>query len=384
MAPIETKLYFTILLLAWSGAQSAFQSKLSTQLIPRRQHSMCTGRCQKNRQFQYVSNQLKKMETTNSVALKVSSDGSAQNGSIATSSRFSDYLNVLRPVTIVQAVGALIVGYLAFSSGQSIAAITAKPVQFISASLSVYLSYGCGMLMNDLIDIDSDALHDDKQDRAIASGRISKKAGWMYCMTLSIISLLLGNIVSVLFASWTAGNLSMMLAYALGLQKVFLVKNIICGWLAISPLIGASILSESLATVSLVSISKDAALAKSRKLYSLATIGFPMQVSREILKDAEDIEIDRGMKQTLPLVIGIPASHRIAYGLVAFNIGIMVFTPIYWKLFTSALPIFPIGIIVGVPMCVKAALLPLDKGQRLLKKSIYVLLASMIGSLSIQ
>jgi len=285
--------------------------------------------------------------------------------------KFYDYVSALRPVTIFQAVGALLVGHLAISSRNRIM----QPFKIFSASLSVYLSYGCGMLMNDLIDADTDYLHSDKQDRAIASGRISIKSGWTYCASLVTLSLFLGNIVDGLYGTWVASNLCIMLFYALGLQKVFLLKNILCGWLAVSPLIGASLLTRSIAGTEVIGY---------HKLRSLAVVGFPMQVSREILKDIEDVDIDKGMKKTLPLVIGQKLSHFIAYVIIAMNICVMVFTRYYWELFSCKIPFYPLGVIAVTSMSIKASTMPLKEGQRLVKQSIYVLLTAMIAALSLQ
>lgn len=293
------------------------------------------------------------------------------------SEKFHDYVSVLRPVTIFQAVGALLVGYLAISSGQIEHRIM-QLSKIFSASLSVYLSYGCGMLMNDLVDADDDNLHNDKQNRAIASGRISIKSGWTYCASLVAVSLALGKVVDSFYATWVGSNLCIMLFYALGLQKIFLLKNILCGWLAISPLIGASLLTRSIAGTEII------AARQHHKLLSLAAVGFPMQVSREILKDIEDVDIDKGKKNTLPLVIGEKASHFIAYGIITMNICVMVFTRYYWELFSCKIPLYPIGVIAGTLMSIKASILSLKDGQKLVKKSIYVLLAAMIMSLSLQ
>ena len=89
--------------------------------------------------------------------------------------------------------------------------------------------------MNDLVDIESDSLHDVKKDRAIGSGKISKREGWMYSGILLAISLMLGrSFVGYSFTWWLAGNIGIMLFYALGFQHIFLSKNVLCGWLAIS------------------------------------------------------------------------------------------------------------------------------------------------------
>ena len=229
---------------------------------------------------------------------------------------FLDYVNAIRPTTCIQAVGALIVGYLALMSGQRDVRIQTPTI--LSASLSVYLSYGAGMVMNDAVDLDYDSLHASKSDRPIASGRISKAAAWAYCTVLCLISLALGLGVGLQYNLWTLANLAVMSGYALGLQRVLLLKNILCAFLAISPLIGAWILTFGGTTTPTIS-----SLALS-KLVRLPAVGFPMHLSREILKDIEDIETDRGNKVTLPLVIGGGNSHRIAFGIVGCVCGAMI------------------------------------------------------------
>jgi hypothetical protein len=53
-------------------------------------------------------------------------------------------------------------------------------------------------------------------------------------------------------------------------------------------------------------------------------------------------------------------------------------------LFASQPPAFAISLVFGVPMCARASFLPLREGQRLLKRSIYVLLGGMISGLLLQ
>jgi 4-hydroxybenzoate polyprenyltransferase len=59
-----------------------------------------------------------------------------------------------------------------------------------------------------------------------------------------------------------------------------------------------------------------------------------LQVAREILKDAEDVETDRGRKHTVPLACGVEPARRTAHGLVAIVLGAMVATPHYWRIFS--------------------------------------------------
>jgi len=79
---------------------------------------------------------------------------------------------MIRPATILQAVGALVVGRLAIISSGTVGPL--RPLGWAAAS--VYLSYGAGMAINDVADGQLDALHETKRERPVASGRISAGA----------------------------------------------------------------------------------------------------------------------------------------------------------------------------------------------------------------
>jgi len=309
------------------------------------------------------------------------------------------YVAMMRPVTILQAVDAFLVGYLVILSSQQSklrrTAVDLSPLSIIYAAISIYLSYGVGMAMNDIADRDIDSLHDAKRGRSLASNSISMKEGRIFCVVLVMLSVAFAFLAERWcsvgsteighgafpqcnnFVGWTIVNLALMAAYAAGAQKVFLLKNILCGMFAISPLIGA-------ATLGKMQLQSTMGNDIAAKLYQLGAIGFPLQVSREVLKDCEDTEIDRGVKQTLPLVIGISNAKRVAYALVAIVNAGMIFSKYYWNMFASHPPVYAVSVAVGTPMCIAARMLPLEKGQRVLKKSIYVLLTGMISGLLLQ
>ena len=157
------------------------------------------------------------------------------------------------------------------------------------------------MTMNDIADVDIDSQHNKKQNRSIASNNISVKQGWMFCFVISMLSVAFACLANstnnnnghnmattatygLNFVGWTILNILLMLSYALGIQRIFLIKNIICGFLAVSPLIGSASLLLSGSTnnyMHMMTMGTDI----TSKLYQLAVIGFPLQVSREILKD---------------------------------------------------------------------------------------------------
>jgi len=292
------------------------------------------------------------------------------------------YIRMMRPVTIIQAVGAFLVGRLVILTSSSSAASRSSLIQevpnILAASMSVYLSYGAGMAMNDCADVAIDSMHEEKQHRSVASDDISMVNASLFCVALSVLSLIFSFSATSWkgsfhgFPAWTFFNLTIMAMYALGLQRIFLVKNLICGYLAIAPLIGASLLGGGMSI-----LEGDVA----GKLYQLAFIGFPLQVAREILKDIEDVKVDEGTKKTLPLVVGERTSKWIAYSLVAMVNGTMILSPYFWRMFKSTPNVYALSVAIGTPMCIRASMLPLSEGQQMLKKSIYVLLLGMISAL---
>ena len=275
-----------------------------------------------------------------------------------------DFFSMMRPITIIQAVGAFLVGRLVIILHSSKQSVFRDLPSIITASISIYLGYGFCMAVNDCADANVDSLHGEKASRPIASQRITVRDGWAFCTFLSMMSIVFSLIAESMtmrgrppipfgFTGWTLVNLSVMTGYAIRMQKLFLIKNLICGWLAVSPLIGATLLGGD------GSLTEEVAA----KLYRLAVIGFPLQVSREILKDIEDVDIDRGTKQTLPLVVGERTSKLIAYSLVAAVNAAMLCLAHYWTMFASTPPIYAVTVAIGVPMCIRAATLPLVKGS---------------------
>ena len=96
------------------------------------------------------------------------------------------YFSVMRLITIVQAIGAFLVGRMVILSQQRQQTIDQSPLTAIMASISIYLSYGAGMAMNDCADAIVDSKHVAKQNRSIASKVISIRDGWIFCFLLSM------------------------------------------------------------------------------------------------------------------------------------------------------------------------------------------------------
>ena len=266
-----------------------------------------------------------------------------------------DYATLIRPFTLVQAVGAFVVGCLSIQTSPTLQSV-----------LSIYLSYGAGMVSNDVVDSKVDAMHIDKKERAIPSGRITSQHAWIFCAFLSTLSCVsVGS--NQRFLLWTASNLFIMFSYALGLQKVLFLKNILVGYLGISPLIGAVLVGGTTDDLSRISV---------HNLIRLAVVGMNVGVAREILKDMEDTRVDKvGGKSTIANVYGPRVAHRIAFGLV-FGTCFAMLLPLFQNMFRG--PYYLVSWAIGTSMITRAAFLPVKQGQKLLKSSVYVLLGGMV------
>jgi 4-hydroxybenzoate polyprenyltransferase len=314
-----------------------------------------------------------------------------------------DYVSMLRPVTLLQAVGALLVGRLVVAQGLFVNfENSGQIVMELCAMISVFLSYGAGMVANDCVDatIDAQAVSSEdpisssnsnsnnnqnqpfcykgKQSRPMANGRLQVSQGWKFVAVLSFLSLIFSQLgVSTSFTYWCASNWLIMILYSFGLQRFLIIKNLVVGWLSVSPLIGATLVSPAVVTSNSENIVQS--------LLYLAATGFPLAVAREILKDIQDVDLDLGHKRTLPLVFGVRIARGISFGLLWTMLFALMSTT-YRTMFASSYPFYSLGWLTGTYLIGKANLLVSDPDQQqaLVKKSIYALLGGLILSLLTQ
>ena len=89
----------------------------------------------------------------------------------------------------------------------------------------------------------------------------------------------------------------------------------------------------------------------------LAAAGFSLGVIREILKDIEDLDLDRGTKLTLPLVVGTEAARKFSFVALGATL-VLLQSPLYRRLFTSSLPLCSTGWVVATTIYIRALYLP--------------------------
>lgn len=249
----------------------------------------------------------------------------------------------------------------------------------ILQALSVFSFMASWNALNDYFDFEIDKI--GKPDRPLPSGEISLKEAKIAIIFLMIISLI-SMIGAAFFAhnssngfySWSPSILIWFIAlillinyeseskYSLNLKNRGLPGNI-----AIS------------ASVAMVVLFGSAGVYQptNSKVISIAIIGFLYNLSREIIKDVEDMEADEG-RNTLAMKIG-PEKARITAYLISLSTLISIFLPFALDLFEQQYLILVLpSILVLLMVKTKLSLAQDYAAQQLLKKSLYLCLGAFI------
>ena len=182
------------------------------------------------------------------------------------------YVTLMRPVNAFMSVIAVLIGGLLVAGNNPTLFSNLYPLGF--ALLAVFLITGAGNAINDYIDVESDKLN--KPKRPIPSGRISRRKALAFSVVLFAIGILF-----TLFINWACIliaviNSILLVVYSYSLQDKILLGNIVIGYLVGSTFLFGGAALGNLLLPGLLML-----------LAGLSTI------SREIVKDLEDIEGDR-------------------------------------------------------------------------------------------
>jgi geranylgeranylglycerol-phosphate geranylgeranyltransferase len=182
------------------------------------------------------------------------------------------YITLIRPVNAFMAVIAALIGGLLVAGNNPTLFSNLYPLGF--ALLAVFLITGAGNVINDYFDVESDKVN--KPKRPIPAGRVSRKKA----LTFSLVLFAAGIILTV-FINWAciliaAINSILLVVYSYSLQDRILLGNIVIGYLVGSTFLFGGASLGNLLLPGLLML-----------LAGLSTI------SREIVKDLEDMEGDR-------------------------------------------------------------------------------------------
>ncbi|PDH22751.1 MAG: hypothetical protein CND89_03140 [Marine Group II euryarchaeote MED-G38] len=243
-------------------------------------------------------------------------------------------------------------------------------------ALSVFSFMASWNALNDYLDFEIDKI--GKPDRPLPSGQISMinaKIAIYVLISLSLIAIMsagyFANISNQGLKSWMPSvviwfvALFLLINYESDSKYSFNLKN--------RGLPGNIAISASVAMVVLFGSAGVFELTNGRVI-SVAIIGFLYNLAREIIKDVEDMDSDKG-RNTLAMKIGPEKTRIIAY-LICLMTLVSILTPFAIGLFEQRYIILVLPSILILLMVKSKLSLAQDfAAQQLLKKSLYLCLA---------
>jgi geranylgeranylglycerol-phosphate geranylgeranyltransferase len=238
------------------------------------------------------------------------------------------FLELMRPLNCLMAAVAAIIGLL-IAGGREIEAAAA-------IFLAVFLVTGAGNAVNDYFDREIDAINRPK--RPVPSGRITPRATLLCSLALFFSGCILAGLVNELCLGIAAANSALLFIYARNLKATPLAGNLCVAYLTGSTfLFGGAAFGWPGLQANLIPFA----------LSSLATM------SREIMKDVEDMEGDRiGGAKTLPILAGERLSCALAI-LFSLSAIALSFQPAFGDAYLAIIAIADLFLLVAVWKIIK-------------------------------
>lgn len=205
-------------------------------------------------------------------------------------------LELTRPVNVVAASVLTFIG--AFVAG----GVTSEPVAVTAAVVATGLAVGAGNAINDYFDREIDSIN--QPGRPIPRGAVTPRGALIFSVVLFALAVVLSLLLPPLAIAIAAVNLLALVAYTELFKGLPGVGNALVAYLVGSTfLFGASAVGDI-----------DSAIV----LFVLAAVA---TLTREIIKDVEDIDGDRaeGLR-TLPIAIGERRALLLALALLVLGV----------------------------------------------------------------
>ena len=219
--------------------------------------------------------------------------------------RLAGFITITRPINSFVAGLAAIVAYL-IDTG------TVIPESLLLFFI-VALITAAGNVINDFFDAEIDAIN--RPDRPIPSGAVSRGAARGFAVMLFLAGILVSFFTNPLCIGIAIFNVLLLIAYAAKLKSTPLIGNIVVAYISASIFLFGGALNGLDGLVRIIPI---------------AAITFFAILSRELLKDAEDVEGDRaGGADTVPIRIGIKKTSEFALITTVLAVAAS-FIPYFW------------------------------------------------------
>lgn len=186
----------------------------------------------------------------------------------------------------------------------------------ILAGATAFLSTSAGNSINDYFDIETDRIN--RPQRPLPSGLLTKYEVIFFYIILTILSLITSSFINQVAFAITLGASLLMFVYSYILKKLPLIGNV-----TVSFLTGIAFIFGGTAVGNLYPVLFPAALA------------FIINLIREIVKDAEDIEGDKksGLK-TFPILYGLNKTKRAINTLIITSV-LVILIPFFIYLYNE-------------------------------------------------
>jgi geranylgeranylglycerol-phosphate geranylgeranyltransferase len=192
-------------------------------------------------------------------------------------------------------------------------------IKVLMAGLAAFLITGAGNIINDYFDFEIDRIN--RPHRALPSNKISKSDAMMLSLALFAIGLGMSKYVNIYCFLIALSNVIVLLAYGKYSKKMYLGSNLIVSYLVASIFVYGAFANQT-GTDFLE-------MGKFQMVALLSTCAFFATLSREVMKDIEDIEGDRKKYSiTLPIRLGVEKALEISKSFL-FVAMILSLAPFY-------------------------------------------------------
>jgi 4-hydroxybenzoate polyprenyltransferase and related prenyltransferases len=220
--------------------------------------------------------------------------------------RPAGFLSIIRPANAVVAGLAAIVAYL-IATGTVVSGV-------LLLMAVVVLVTAAGNVINDYYDAEIDRIN--RPERPIPSGAVTRRAALAYAVALFVLGIIASIFTTPLCLAIAVFNSALLVLYAARLKSTPFFGNAAVSYLSASIFLFGGAFAGWTGFIHMLPV---------------AAITFLAMLSREILKDAEDIEGDRaGGADTLPLRIGVKKSALLAFVFAAAAVAASAVPYAWW------------------------------------------------------
>ncbi len=272
----------------------------------------------------------------------------------------ASYLGLIRYRDCIMSAVAVFLGAFVVT-GRS---ITGHLIAVTAGMAVVFLFTGAGNSLNDYIDADIDRVA--HPERPIPSGTIKRENARLLSFTFFTISILLSALINVYALAVALVSLAIMVSYEYRLKNSGLSGNAAIAWLTASLFLFGAVAVGSILPV-----------------WAFFATSFLATLGREVIKDVEDMDADKGIRKTLPMVLGTRKSMGLSTVSLAGAVAVSPFPFIFHQFGYMFLAV----VIVADAVFAYTAYVQwksAPRAQRIAKAAMYVaMLAFLVGALEV-